>query len=214
MSSILEIPCTPEQLAERANKIPMTSVSAGPFSPARLIPTEDVPAFDRLGKMLFDHFAPEGAYEIDLTHGLHEAEWQLKGMQLLESAFHQIITAREMPQVEAGLDPAQRRQIAAALGFEKNARLVDQLSRQVGRLTRRRDATRKELRAVQAERRERTSAKPSSKSKPAVDPHGKPYKIPALDGFVPDENFMRMVKETMGSEDMDEDDLQELLKNF
>ena len=133
-----------------------------------LLPTDDVPAYQKLSQAMIDLHRPATYHEEILVQSLIDTEWRLRRIPALESAIY-AVGHREF----ADLPIADRDTIEAQVFF-KFERQLKNLSLQEARLRRNCEKDLARLRALQAERQEAEQAA----AKPATV---KPAPVPVVD---------------------------------
>jgi hypothetical protein len=130
-----------------------------------LLPTDDVPAYEKLSQAMIDLHRPATYHEEILVQSLIDTEWRLRRIPALESAIY-AVGRREL----ADLPLADRDTIDAQIFF-KYERHLKNLSLQEARLRRNYEKDLARLRALQTERHEgeQAAAKPAT-PKPAPAP--------------------------------------------
>ena len=147
-----------------------------------LLPTDDVPAYQRLVQTLIDLHRPVSYEEQLLVQSLADLEWRLLRIPTLESGlyalgrmeFAGLHSECQDPQLRAALIETQ-----IYLKYERNLR---NLSLQETRLCRMRQKDLARLREIQAERKEAAQAAAKRQpAKAAPAPDAAPNPVPAAD---------------------------------
>ncbi len=149
-----------------------------------VLPSEDHTAYETHTQRLFDDLQPKGALEEQLTQSLADTSWRINRVAALETnllalGIHEqsanVLTAH--PEVQTAL--------AMAASVREQIRALSNLSSHEHRLSRQFERTLKQLREIQAERREKEKEE-MEKAARILQLHqdeGIPYN-PAEDGFV------------------------------
>jgi hypothetical protein len=119
---------------------------------AVLLPTDDVPAYQKLSQALIDLHCPATFHEEILVQSLIDTGWRLRRIPALESAIY-AVGRREFADF-----PIEERDTIDAQVFFKYERQLKNLSLQETRLRRMYDKDLARLRALQAERKEAEQA--------------------------------------------------------
>ena len=149
-----------------------------------VLPEEDLAAYKTHVQRFFDEHQPKGNLEEQFVQSLADTRWRLNRIPALEESLHTLAAIEEANEIET-TDHESQTSLARARGYRDNARVFANLSVQEHRLARRFQTDLKQLRELQAERREKEE-RDLDKAADMLNQHekeGTPYD-PAEDGFV------------------------------
>ena len=149
-----------------------------------VLPTEDLEAYQRFTKRFFDDFKPQGALEEQLVQMLADTSWRLNRIPALETNLLALGLHDNADRVDTA-DPEVHTALVAAATIVDQTRALNTISMHEQRLSRQLERTLKQLREIQAERRQREREQ-MEKAADLLQMHQEqelPYD-PAEDGFV------------------------------
>jgi hypothetical protein len=149
-----------------------------------VLPTEDQAAYQRHLQRFVDQFQPKGALEEQLIQSLGDTTWRLNRVPATEATFLTLAAEDLLDSVPTN-EPRAAAALAQAQAFHHQSHTLANISIYEQRLARLFDRTLKQLREIQAERRER-EARQMIDAAQILQMHEEreiPYD-PAQDGFV------------------------------
>jgi hypothetical protein len=149
-----------------------------------VLPSEDHAAYDHHTRRLVDDLQPKGALEEQLVQSLADTSWRINRIAALETNLLALGIMEHSANIEAA-HPEAHAALAMAASVRDQTRALSNLSSHEHRLSRQFERTLKQLREIQAERREKENGQ-MEKAARILQLHkseGTPYN-PAEDGFV------------------------------
>ena len=148
------------------------------------LPTEDQVAYQQHLKCFVDEFQPKGALEEQLVQSLGDTTWRLNRVPALEATFLTLAAEDHLDSLRTN-EPRAASALALARAFHAPSQLLANVSIYEQRLARFFDRTLKQLREIQAERRQHERREMIAAAQ-ILEMHKSreiPYD-PAQDGFV------------------------------
>jgi hypothetical protein len=149
-----------------------------------VLPTEDQSAYQCHLKRFVDQFQPKGALEEQLVQSLGDTTWRLNRVPATEATFLSLAAEDHLDSIRTN-EPRAAGALALAKAFHHQSHALANISIYEQRLARLFDRTLKQLREIQAERREQERRQMSDAAE-ILQMHEEreiPYD-PAQDGFV------------------------------
>jgi hypothetical protein len=149
-----------------------------------VLPTEDLAAYQRHLQRFVDQFQPTGALEDQLVQSLGDTTWRLNRVPAIEATFLSLAAEDHLDSIRTN-EPRAASALALAQAFHQQSRALANISIYEQRLARLFDRTLKQLREIQAERREHERRQMNDAAE-ILEMHQEreiPYD-PAQDGFV------------------------------
>jgi hypothetical protein len=149
-----------------------------------VLPTEDLTAYQRHLQRFVDQFQPTGALEDQLVQSLGDTTWRLNRVPAIEATFLSLAAEDHLDSIRTN-EPRAASALALAQAFHQQSRALANISIYEQRLARLFDRTLKQLREIQAERREHERRQMNDAAE-ILEMHQErdiPYD-PAQDGFV------------------------------
>jgi hypothetical protein len=149
-----------------------------------VLPSEDHAAYEQHTRRLFGDLQPKGALEEQLVQCLVDTSWRINRIAALETNLLTLGIHEQSDNIVTG-HPEVHAALAMAASVREQTRALANLSSHEQRLSRQFERTLQQLRAIQAERREKESDQ-MEKAGRILRLHkaeGTPYD-PAEDGFV------------------------------
>ena len=149
-----------------------------------VLPTEDLAAYESHLKRFIDQFQPKGALEDQLVQSLGDTTWRLNRVPAIEATFLSLAAEDHLDSIRTN-EPRAASALALAQAFHQQSRALANISIYEQRLARLFDRTLKQLREIQAERREHERRQMNDAAE-ILEMHQErdiPYD-PAQDGFV------------------------------
>jgi len=149
-----------------------------------VLPTEDLTAYQSHLKRFVDQFQPTGALEDQLVQSLGDTTWRLNRVPAIEATFLSLAAEDQLDSIRTN-EPRAASALALAQAFHQQSRALANISIYEQRLARLFDRTLKQLREIQAERREHERRQMNDAAE-ILEMHQEreiPYD-PAQDGFV------------------------------
>jgi hypothetical protein len=149
-----------------------------------VLPTEDQTAYQRHLLRLVDQFQPKGALEEQLVQSLGDTTWRLNRVPATEATFLTLAAEDHLDSIHTN-EPRAAGALALAQAFHHQSHALANISIYEQRLARLFDRTLKQLREIQAERREheRSQMIDAAEILQMHEDRDIPYD-PAQDGFV------------------------------
>jgi len=149
-----------------------------------VLPTEDQAAYERHLLRFVDQFQPKGALEEQLVQSLGDATWRLNRVPATEATFLTLAAEDQLVSIRTN-EPRAAGALALAKALHHQSRALANISIYEQRLARLFDRTLKQLREIQAERREqeRRQMIDAAEILRMHEDRGIPHD-PAEDGFV------------------------------
>ncbi len=149
-----------------------------------VLPTEDQTAYQRHLLRLVDQFQPKGALEEQLVQSLGDTTWRLNRVPATEATFLTLAAEDHLDSIHTN-EPRAAGALALAQAFHHQSHALANISIYEQRLARLFDRTLKQLREIQAERRqhERSQMIDAAEILQMHEDRNIPYD-PAADGFV------------------------------
>jgi len=149
-----------------------------------VLPSEDQAAYEHHTRRLFDDLQPKGALEEQLVQSLADTSWRINRIAALETN----LLALGIHEQSANIDtthPEAHAALAMAASVREQTRALANLSMHEHRLSRQFERTLKQLREIQAERRDKEKDQMENASRLLAlhQEEGLPYD-PTEDGFV------------------------------
>jgi transcription termination factor NusB len=149
-----------------------------------VLPSEDHAAYENHTRRLVDDLQPKGALEEQLAQSLADTSWRINRVAALETN----LLALGIHEQSANIDtehPEVHAALAMAASIREQTRALANLSMHENRLSRQFERTLKQLREIQAERREneKDQMEKAARLLSLHQEEGLPYD-PAEDGFV------------------------------
>jgi hypothetical protein len=149
-----------------------------------VLPSEDHVAYQRHTRRLFDDLQPKGALEEQLVQSIADTSWRINRVAALETN----LLALGIHEQSANIDtthPEAHAALAMAASIREQTRALSNLSMHENRLSRQFERTLKQLREIQAGRREKEKDQMEQAARllSLHQAEGRPYD-PAEDGFV------------------------------
>ncbi|HWY45925.1 MAG TPA: hypothetical protein VNX70_00990 [Bryobacteraceae bacterium] len=149
-----------------------------------VLPTEDLTAYQRHLQRFVDQFQPKGALEGQLVQSLGDTTWRLNRVPATEATFLTLAAENQLDSIHTN-EPRAASALALAQAFHQQSQALANISIYEQRLARLFDRTLKQLREIQAERREQERRQMNDAAE-ILEMHQEralPYD-PAQDGFV------------------------------
>jgi hypothetical protein len=149
-----------------------------------VLPTEDQAAYQRHLMRFVDEFQPKGALEDQLVQSLGDTTWRLNRVPATEATFLTLAAEDQLDSIRTN-EPRAASALALAKAFHHQSHALATISIYEQRLARLFDRTLKQLREIQAERREHERSQMIDAAE-ILEMHQErdiPYD-PAEDGFV------------------------------
>jgi hypothetical protein len=149
-----------------------------------VLPTEDQAAYQRHLLRFVDQFQPKGALEDQLVQSLGDTTWRLNRVPATEATFLTLAAEDQLDSIHTN-EPRAVSALALAKAFHHQSHALANISIYEQRLARLFDRTLKQLREIQAERREHERSQMIDAAE-ILEMHQErdiPYD-PAEDGFV------------------------------
>lgn len=156
--------------AEGKQAVRWNALKTGVYALTVLLPHEDPQLYAALGESLAATFQPETDEETDLLQSIVDNRWRVRRLVEMETNLVTLTTFQQIETIHstyaAGYEAAHPglkmpeatvAAIAQAAGFQANARLFEQLSRQQGRLNRAIEKSTRDLRQLIANRPAQTA---------------------------------------------------------
>ena len=118
-----------------------------------VLPTEDLTAYQSHLKRFVDQFQPKGALEDQLVQSLGDTTWRLNRVPATEATFLTLAAEDQLHSIRTN-EPRAVSALAMAKAFHHQSHALANISIYEQRLARLFDRTLKQLREIQAERRE------------------------------------------------------------
>ena len=118
-----------------------------------VLPTEDLTAYQSHLKRFVDQFQPKGALEDQLVQSLGDTTWRLNRVPATEATFLTLAAEDQLHSIRTN-EPRTVSALAMAKAFHHQSHALANISIYEQRLARLFDRTLKQLREIQAERRE------------------------------------------------------------
>ncbi|HXA68098.1 MAG TPA: hypothetical protein VNV82_23250 [Bryobacteraceae bacterium] len=149
-----------------------------------VLPTEDLAAYESHLQRFVDQFQPKGALEDQLVQSLGDSTWRLNRVPAIEATFLTLAAEDQLDSIRTN-EPRAAGALALAQAFHHQSRALANISIYEQRLARLFDRTLKQLREIQAERREHERRQMNDAAEILQMHAGRdiPYD-PAQDGFV------------------------------
>jgi len=149
-----------------------------------VLPTEDQAAYQRHLQRFVDQFQPKGALEEQLVQSLGDTTWRLNRVPATEATFLTLAAEDCLDSIRTN-EPRAAAALAQAHAFHERSHTLANISIYEQRLARLFDRTLKQLREIQAERREqeRRQMIDAAQILQMHEERAIPYD-PAQDGFV------------------------------
>ncbi len=149
-----------------------------------VLPTEDLTAYQRHLQRFVDQFQPKGALEDQLVQSLGDTTWRLNRVPAIEATFLTLAAEDQLDSIHTN-EPRAASALALAQAFHQQSQALANISIYEQRLARLFDRTLKQLREIQAERREqeRRQMNDAAEILEMQQERDIPYD-PAQDGFV------------------------------
>ena len=149
-----------------------------------VLPSEDHAAYDHHTRRLFDDLQPKGALEEQLVQSLSDTSWRINRIAALETNLLALGIHEQSNSIDTA-HPEVHTALAMAAAVREQTRALSNLSSHEHRLSRQFERTLKQLREIQAERREKEKDQMDKAAKilQLHQAEGTPYN-PAEDGFV------------------------------
>jgi len=149
-----------------------------------VLPSEDHAAYDHHTRRLFDDLQPKGALEEQLVQSLSDTSWRINRIAALETNLLALGIHEQSNNIDTA-HPEVHTALAMAAAVREQTRALSNLSSHEHRLSRQFERTLKQLREIQAERREKEKDQMDKAAKilQLHQAEGTPYN-PAEDGFV------------------------------
>ena len=149
-----------------------------------VLPTEDLAAYQSHLVRFVDQFQPKGVLEEQLVQSLGDTTWRLNRVPAIEATFLTLAAEDHLDSIHTN-EPRAAGALALAQAFHHQSRALANISIYEQRLARLFDHTLKQLREIQAERREHERRQMNDAAE-ILQMHAErdiPYD-PAQDGFV------------------------------
>ena len=149
-----------------------------------VLPSEDHAAYQHHTRRLFDDLQPKGALEEQLVQSLADTSWRINRIVALETNLLALGIHEQSNNIDTA-HPEVHAALAMAASVRDQTRALSNLSAHEHRLSRQFERTLKQLREIQAERREKESDQLDKAAKilQLHQAEGTPYN-PSEDGFV------------------------------
>jgi hypothetical protein len=118
-----------------------------------VLPTEDLDAYESHLQRFVYQFQPKGALEDQLVQSLGDTTWRLNRVPAIEATFLTLAAEDQLDSIRTN-EPQAAGALALAQAFHHQSRALANISIYEQRLARLFDRTLKQLREIQAERRE------------------------------------------------------------
>jgi len=149
-----------------------------------VLPSEDHAAYQHHTHRLFDDLQPKGALEEQLVQSLADTSWRINRIAALETNLLALGIHEQSNNIDTA-HPEVHAALAMAASVREQTRALSNLSSHEHRLSRQFERTLKQLREIQAERREKENDQLDKAAKilQLHQAEGTPYN-PSEDGFV------------------------------
>jgi hypothetical protein len=118
-----------------------------------VLPTEDLAAYQRHLQRFVDRFHPKDALEEQLVQTLGDTTWRMNRVPAIEATFLTLAFEDQLDSIRTN-EPRAASALALSQAFHQQSRALANISIYEQRLARMFDRTLKQLREIQAERRE------------------------------------------------------------
>jgi len=149
-----------------------------------VLPSEDHAAYQHHTRRLFDDLQPKGALEEQLVQSLADTSWRINRIVALETNLLALGIHEQSNNIDTA-HPEAHAALAMAASVRDQTRALSNLSSHEHRLSRQFERTLKQLREIQAERRDKENDQLDKAAKilQLHQAEGTPYN-PSEDGFV------------------------------
>jgi len=149
-----------------------------------VLPSEDHVAYENHTRRLSDDLQPKGALEEQLVQSLADTSWRINRVAALETNLLSLGIHEQSDQIDTA-HPEAHAALAMAASIREQTRALANLSMHEHRLSRQFERALKQLREIQAERREKEKEQMENAARllSLHQAEGLPYD-PAEDGFV------------------------------
>jgi hypothetical protein len=149
-----------------------------------VLPSEDHAAYENHTRRLFDDLQPKGALEEQLVQSLSDTSWRINRVAALETNLLALGIHEQSDKIDTA-HPEVHTALAMAASIREQTRALANLSMHENRLSRQFERTLKQLREIQAERREKEKDQMEKAARLLAlhQEEGLPYD-PSEDGFV------------------------------